>query len=378
MRECAAFLRHARKAMILARACSDGRRLEEPPLSDAARHSPLLSFHQVIDTIPTASARAPSSAPVMGSDSPFFIVLNAGSGREDADSTRQTITDVLSAAGREHELLLIERGARVADVAARAVQRARERGGAVVAAGGDGTINAVAQAVLPAGLPFGVLPQGTFNYFSRTHGIPSDTEQATSALLRAQVQPAQVGLVNDRVFLVNASVGLYPQLLEDREAYKQRYGRSRWVAAGSALVTLLHAHRPLRLAIEHQGQERAVRTPTLFVANNALQLERLGVAEAERLAQGQLVAITLKPIGTLAMLGLMLQGAFGRLGEADDVISFGFDRLGVRPAAPRRTAQVKVATDGEICWLRAPLQFRVSPQPLWLLAPAPADAVERA
>ncbi len=339
---------------------------------------PAAKLPPVTDTTASATATAPLPAPTLGPDSPFFIVLNAGSGGGDADSTRQTITDVLTSAGRAHELLLIEPGARVADVAAQAVRRARDRGGVVVAAGGDGTINAVAQAVLPTGLPFGVLPQGTFNYFSRTHGIPSDTEQATRALLRAHVQAAQVGLVNDRVFLVNASVGLYPQLLEDREAYKKRYGRSRWVAGWSALVTLLHAHRPLRLAIEHQGVERAVRTPTLIVANNALQLERLGVAEAERLAQHQLVGITLKPIGTLAMLGLMLQGVFGKLGEAKDVVSFGFDLLRVRPAAPRRAARVKVATDGEICWLRAPLAFRVSPQPLWLLAPAPEDAVERA
>jgi diacylglycerol kinase family enzyme len=125
------------------------------------------------------------------------------------------------------------------------------------------------------------------------------------------------------------------------------------------------------------GAERRVRTPTLFVANNALQLEQIGIAQAGALAQQQLVAITLKPVGTLAMLWLILHGAFGRLGEADDVSSFGFERLAVRPAAPRRKGLVKVATDGEISWLRAPLMFCVSPEPLPLLVPAPEDAVAR-
>ncbi|WP_326534983.1 diacylglycerol/lipid kinase family protein [Pseudorhodoferax sp.] len=319
-----------------------------------------------------------AALPDFAADGPLVIVLNAGSGRADAETAQRTVTQVLAGAGRPHTLLRIERGMAVADVAAEAVRLAGGQRGAVVAAGGDGTLNAVAQAVLPAGLPFGVLPQGTFNYFSRTHGIASDTELATRALLRARPQPVQVGLVNERLFLVNASVGLYPQLLEDREAYKQRYGRRRWVAAWSALVTLLHAHRPLRLQIECQGQQRAVRTPTLFVANNALQLQQTGVPEAELLSQGQLVALMLRPVGTLAMLGLMLHGAFGRLGEADDVLRFGFERLGVRPAAPRRTARVKVATDGEICWLRAPLTFKVSPRPLWLLTPAAEDRVEPA
>jgi diacylglycerol kinase family enzyme len=305
-------------------------------------------------------------------------VLNAGSGRDDAQDTQAVIRQVLSSAQRPHELLLIDRGVSVAEVAARAVKLAAAQGGAVVAAGGDGTINAVAQAVWPTGLPFGVLPQGTFNYFSRTHGIPADTEQATQALLRASVQPVQAGLVNDHLFLVNASVGLYPQLLQDREAYKKRYGRSRLVAFGAALVTLLQAHRPLRLHMSTQGEARDVRTTTLFVANNALQLEQIGVAEAGLLSQGQLVAIMLKPVSTVAMLGLMVRGAFGRLGEAKDILHFGFEQLRAQPAAPRRAARIRVATDGEIQWLRAPLDFAVAPHPLWLLTPAPEDQAERA
>lgn len=326
----------------------------------------------------TPSACVAPTPPVFAADGPLVIVLNAGSGRADADATQRTVTEILDAAGRPHEVLRIARGTDVAEVAAQAVRRAQGWQGAVVAAGGDGTLSAVAQAVVPAGLPFGVLPQGTFNYFSRMQGVASDTGQATRALLRARPAPVQVGLVNERLFLVNASVGLYPQLLEDREAYKQRYGRSRLVALWSALVTLLNAHRPLRLQIECQGRLQSVRTSTLFVGNNGLQLQQIGVPEAELLAQGQLVALMLRPVGTLGMLGLMLQGAFGRLGEAEDVLRFGFERLGVRPAAPRRRARVKVATDGEICWLQAPLSFRVSPRPLWLLQPAPEDRVEPA
>ncbi len=76
----------------------------------------------------------------------------------------------------------------------------------------------------------------------------------------------------------------------------------------------------------------------------------------------------LKPIGTLALLWLTLRGAVGQLGDADDVHSFAFDFLTVKP----RSRRVKVATDGEITWLRTPLQFRVAPQPLRLLKPRPA------
>lgn len=302
---------------------------------------------------------------------PLYIVLNAGSGHHDSAATMATIEGVLTAAGREHRILVVGNPKLLPSIAAEAVGLARARGGVVVAAGGDGTINAVAQAVLGSGCAFGVLPQGTFNYFSRTHGIPADTAAATRLLLTAQPHPVQVGLVNDRVFLVNASLGLYPQLLEDREAWKARFGRSRLVAMGAGLATMLRAHRRLRLHFEYRGRAQSVRTPTLFVGNNRLQMEQIGTAQA--FEQGRLAAIVLRPVGTLRMLWLLLRGAMARLGEADDVTSFGFDTLTVKLPRLRSSRLTKVAADGEIMWLTAPLTFRAAPAALNLLKPDPAD-----
>ncbi len=298
----------------------------------------------------------------------FFIVLNAGAGHNDAAQTAAVICAELDGAGRRYEILPAQSGAEVPALAKRAVQLAHHHRGTVVAAGGDGTINAVAQAALGCGRPFGVLPQGTFNYFGRTHGIPQDTREATAALLTASVQPVQVGLLNDRVFLVNASLGLYPQLLEDREAFKQRFGRSRLVALCAGVISLLGEHRQFHLAVELDGQTRQVRTPTLFVGNNPLQLRQIGINEADRIGAGRLVAIVLKPIGTAALLGLMLRGALGHLGDADQIDTFALQRLRVQSSRSARR-RYKVALDGEICWETAPLVFRVAPEPLLLLTP---------
>src|SRR5690606_26728718 len=106
----------------------------------------------------------------------------------------------------------------------RAARLAQEEGGVMVAAGGDGTINAAAQAALAHDCPLGLIAQGTFNLFARELGLPLEAAEATRALLRAQPEPVQVCLVNEKVFLVNASVGLYPQLLADREKVKQKLG----------------------------------------------------------------------------------------------------------------------------------------------------------
>ncbi len=301
---------------------------------------------------------------------PLFIVFNIGSGHGDAAAARAAITDACAAAGRSVKLMVVDDPKRIGHVAREAVRLARDVGGIVVAAGGDGTINAVAQATLGSGCAFGVLPQGTFNYFSRTHGIPADTAAAMQVLLFEAAAPVQVGLVNEQLFLVNASLGLYPTLLEDREAWKRQLGRSRLVAFGAGLLTLLRGARSLRLHIEVQGQMRDVRTPTLFVGNNALQLAQLGFPEAQAVERGELAAITLRPVGRLRILGLVLRGALGQLGDADQVTSFSFRELVVRRARALGRRSVKVATDGEITWQSQPLRFRVSREPLLLIRPA--------
>lgn len=302
----------------------------------------------------------------------FLILLNRGSGSEDADARRETIARVLGEAGALHEVLAIADPSRLPEQARAAVERARASGEVVVAAGGDGTINAIAQQVLGSGCTFGILPQGTFNYFGRTHGIPQETEAAARLLLDGTPQPVQAGLVNEQIFLVNASLGLYPELLEDRETFKARFGRSRLVALGAAVATLMGRHPRLRLVIEGQDTPpRVLRTPTLFVGNNALQMTQLGLAEAQDIEAGCLAAVLLRPVGRLEMLGLMLFGALGRLGEAEDVQSFAFQRITVRPSLRPGQRRIKVATDGETRRLRVPLVFRTADEPLMLIKPRP-------
>ena len=297
---------------------------------------------------------------------PFFIILNTASGHRESDATQAVIARVMREARREHHLRLVEDPADLAKVARVAVLEANHVGGAVVVAGGDGTINTVANAVLASACPLGVLPHGTFNYFGRTHGIPEDPEQAVRMLLTATPHAVQVGLVNDRAFLVNASLGLYPKLLEDREAWKKQYGRSRLVALWAGLVSVLRARRQLRLRLEKDGEVASWRTPTLFVGNNRLQLEQIGMEEAAALDHGFLVAIAPHPVGTLSLLWLALRGALGNLGDAKHVRSFLLRELEVTRAG-RHMRSIKVAIDGEIMQLAEPLRFRVSPQPLYLL-----------
>jgi diacylglycerol kinase family enzyme len=307
--------------------------------------------------------------------SPLIFVVNAATGTQQADEQRALIEGALKAAGRSGELVFCKPG-NLAVAARQAAFKAAVTRTAVVAVGGDGTVNTISQAVHAEGCVMGVIPCGTFNYFARTHGIEVDKMQAMQTVPGSTVKPVQVATVNKQVFLVNASLGLYSKLLEDREAYKARFGRSRLVALGAACATLLRAHRQLRLHIELGAAVHDVRTTTVFVGNNRLQLAQVGVQLGGGTSthdNGRIAAVMLRPMGTLAMAGLMLRSAMGTLGEADSVESFEFEHMVVKPRLDLGRSKVKVAFDGEVRWMRWPIEFEVSQKPLYLLKPDTAQ-----
>lgn len=298
----------------------------------------------------------------------FAVVLNRRSGSGDADATEQAIRATLDREGCAYRLFGAREPGQLSGLARHAVEAARAQGGAVVVAGGDGTINAVVQAVLPGGVPLGVLPQGTFNFFGRCHGLPEgDPGEGMRGLLDAQERPIPVGMVNERAFLVNASLGLYPQLLERREQDKRRFGRHRLVALLSGLRALLGDYPELRLTLREDGQAIARRSTTLVVGDNHLQLSNIGIPEADAVTHGRLVGIVLPPMPRWRMILAAVRGLAGRLGEVEKVDSFAFSELEVALPPPRW--EIKVAIDGEITRMTLPLHFRLAPQPLRLLVP---------
>ena len=310
------------------------------------------------------AARSPTVEP----EARLVFIVNAASGSIAPEEKRAAIEAALAEAGREGELRFV-RPADLAQAADEAARTAMHRRSAVVAVGGDGTLNAVARAAHALGCPMGLVPQGTFNYFARTHGLPQDAAEATRVLLRGAPVAVQVGVVNEQLFLVNASLGLYPELLKDREAYTARFGRHRLVALFASATTLLRTHRPLRLHIHCEGSAREITTPTLFVGNNRLQLERVGLSDDQAPDDGRIAAVMLRPISTLEMLGLMLRGALGTLGESDTIERFEFTLMQVRPRLLPGRQSIRVAMDGEVRRLRVPLDIGRSPRPLFLIKP---------
>ena len=188
------------------------------------------------------------------------------------------------------------------------------------------------QAVLPTGRPFGIVPQGTFNYSPRAHGIPLETTAAARALLTARLKPVQVGLVNERVFLVNASLGLYPELLQDREEYKREHGRKRSVAMWAGLRTLLRSIGHCEWRSSTTPGEKSFTPRRSSSATIRYSSSRSDSPEAADVQRRRLAAVIVKPVGqTRGSSPSPLRGMLGQLGEAESVRDFAFRSMTVQP-----------------------------------------------
>lgn len=306
-------------------------------------------------------------------EGPIYGVVNAGSGRDSGAEKLSRLRAALEQSGRDGEIMVADPGSEIGvpGLAERAVTLAEQNAGIVIVAGGDGTVSAVARLAVRRGVPLGVIPEGTFNLLARDHDIPEDVDAAIRVAFEGDVVPVQVGSANDLLFLVNASLGLYPKLLGDREQLKQILGRSRFVALLASLGTVFGQFRPLTVDLEVDGRHRRLKTTSLFIGNNRLQLDRLGLAEAQALSRHRLVLLNAPPFGQLTAIKLLLQAAIGRLGRSSDFEITTFREL---EAAPRlrpggRRRPLGVALDGERFRLDSPIRIEVHPQPLWLIVP---------
>src|SRR5439155_24756807 len=99
----------------------------------------------------------------------------------------------------------------------------------------------------PAAL--GVLPLGTLNHFAKDLGIPLNLEHAVATIAARRIGTIDVGSVNGRVFVNNASIGMYPSIIEMREELR-RQGHRRWPAMALAVFRVLRNYRGVLVRIE--------------------------------------------------------------------------------------------------------------------------------
>lgn len=294
---------------------------------------------------------------------PVMLLANAGSGRQ--SGRIEHLLEPLAAAGLTPEVQIIRAGRGLAEAA----RRARDGAATVIAAGGDGTVTAVAEALAGSQTALGIVPMGTFNFFARSLGLPADPAAALAELVGGGVDSVAVAEVNGRLFLNNASLGLYPALLERREAAYARFGRSRLVAYWSGLRILCTYDRPSRLRITVDGRTTHVKSPMVFIAQNAYQLEQYGMQDgADLIRAGQMAIYVAPELRRWQLLGFALRMALRRARPYRDFTLEGGRDVLIETRSPRRT----IARDGERGKMAGPFRFRLLPGALRVIRPAQA------
>ena len=291
-----------------------------------------------------------------------IILLNTESGQNSIHSQRShaLLQSAADAAGLDSEIRLVNASSLEAEVAA----AARAPVDAVVASGGDGTLSAVAAALVDADKPLGIIPGGTLNHFARDLGLPLDPIAAARVIAQGHQVRVDMGEVNGRPFLNNASIGIYPAFVLDRDGQRARWRRKKWLAMGVAALRTVHKLPLVKVDVRVGNESVCHVTPVVLVGNNRYELSLPALGSRHKLDGGELSLHVARSTTRWGIVWLALRGLTGRLQPASDFqVSYATELI-VASAQPN----LKVALDGEVRRLETPLRFRIRPRALAVFA----------
>jgi diacylglycerol kinase family enzyme len=290
------------------------------------------------------------------------VILNPGSGTgADEDARRKEILDQFASHGRAATIFAATEDTPI-DVQARAAVEAGCR--VVAAGGGDGTVNAVASAVVDQEVPLAVLPMGTLNHFAKDLGIPLELPEAVRVACEGTVRVVDVGEVNGRIFLNNSSIGVYPRIVELRDRYGGR-GAAKWIAALWASLVVLRRRPFLGVRIRTADEVVVRRTPFVFVGNNEYRMVGLHASSRDSLTDGVLAVYVMRGSRRSGILGLAWRVMWRGADQVDEL-----ELLKVIEAeVETRRRRLQVSLDGEVAVMESPLTYRSRPAVLRVLCP---------
>jgi diacylglycerol kinase family enzyme len=290
------------------------------------------------------------------------VILNPAAGAKHGDNNPPQLAELFGASGLPVRIVSLGPGADVGDVVRCAVTAGED---AVVAAGGDGTVSTVAAALAGLEIPLGVLSLGTLNHFAKDLGIPLDLEEAVKTIAVRRTIKVDVGEVNGRIFVNNSSIGIYPDIVLEREALR-RQGYRKWTALAVASATILRNYRGLVVKITADNSAEVARTPFLLVGNNEYQTDGIHLGARSRLNAGRLSAYLAPRVHARDLPRLLALAVAGRARKNHVFESFVARELRVETPESR---SLRVALDGEVVLMPAPLHYRVRPLALRVIVP---------
>ena len=235
----------------------------------------------------------------------------------------------------------------------------------IVVGGGDGTISAAASTLAGTGATLGILPLGTLNHFARDLGIPTELKQAAELIGRRSERLVDVAQMNDRMFINNSAIGLYPLMVVDRDLQRRTLGRSKGLAMIVASIRTLARFGHQRLMLTVNDEKAHVDTPLLFVGNNAYRLDIGKPGRREAIDQGQLSVYVMRKKNRRGFVAASIRALFNRARHNDMVQLEQVERLKVEC----HRSVLAVSLDGEVVRAKPPLEYKIRKKALRVIAP---------
>ena len=283
-----------------------------------------------------------------------LLVINKGSrrGRARIDGAINVL--------REGGIELIERRPRDPQAIDRVIREHGDEADLIIVGGGDGTLNAAAEAVLAVGRPLGILPLGTANDLVRSLEIPTSPQAAAQVILAGRRRRVDLGRANSKLFFNIATLGLSVKLARAmRPAEKRHFGALAYALA----LTRIGIGRPFDAVIRTGGTDHRVRAIQIAVGNGRFHGGGVVVHEDAAIDDGLLHLYALPPQSGWRLLRQLPWLLRGRHKDLDGVTTFA--AASVEITTDRR---LKINTDGEIT-STTPARFDVLPGALEILVP---------
>jgi diacylglycerol kinase (ATP) len=251
-----------------------------------------------------------------------------------------------------------------------AVHLAREAAfsgaGAVVAAGGDGTINEVVNGLAGSRTRLAVVPHGTGNVLAKEVGLPKSVEGCIGLLQEGKTIEVPLARAGDRYFLLLASAGFDAEVIERVTSRQKGYlGMGAYYFAG--IRHLLHSHPTLWL--EFPGKER-IEAQAVILCRGKKYGGGVVMAPRGNLAGNSLHVVALLRPGRWAIFRFALNALRGRLSASPGVLHRETDAVLVRSRIPSA-----VQVDGDYL-APLPIRFAMTQETVRLVVPRDYPAPE--
>ena len=234
-------------------------------------------------------------------------------------------------------------------------------------AAGDGTCAAIAGVLTDCDVTLTPLPGGTMNAFSRDLGFDADLLAAIAQIPDTKARNVDIAYANEFPFLNNVVFGAYTSVAESREHLRNAKGVGEILDSITEIAgTIVHAGTE-RYKVVVDGIREHILTNTLMVANNLYDGADMLRPTRARLNEGRLGCYLAKSKTSIDFLTVLLEAVTGKLTDSELIAAHSCVSCRIESSS----GILEISIDGEANELSSPVDIRIKPKALRILAPAP-------